>query len=690
VTTKHAPRTDAPPKPDAGTAGGGNNGKAPAAFRPRVVRKRSLWDRIRALPGATLAIIASLGLTVLGLIALVGVLLGLWFYLLGQTAPTATGHEVPLTRMQHLIDQHGVARATLYDEDARVVAQLRGGGTIYAAYPRSDTETSGLIGSLQTSGASVTVDQQTGKAQERFVVQYLLPLIILASLFGLVFLVTAGGGGAGEFAAFSRIGKGKAKVGAHSRVTFADVAAADEALLELREIVDYLKDPTRYVRMGARAPKGVLLVGPPGTGKTLLARAVAGEAGVPFFSLSGSEFVESLVGVGAARVRDLFRKVREEAPAILFIDELDAAGRQRGAGMGQGNDEREQTLNQLLVEMDGFSAAMGITVLGATNRPDILDPALLRPGRFDRQVVVDAPDVEGRVEILNLHSRGRPVSPDVDFARIARQTPGFTGAELANLVNEAALVAVRGGRATIEIEDLEEAVDRVIAGPQRRSHVLSEEEKHLVACHEAGHAIVAAAVGMKTGVQKLSIVARGRTLGHTTTYQVSDRVVLSEDDLRRQVTTLMGGLAAEEMTFGQITTGNEADLRTATGIARAMVATYGMGETLGRAAFAQKAGEVFLGRDFSKMQEVSPATLEAVDREVRAILEYAEQHAVTILQTNREVLDTITSHLLAQETLSGPQLEVILGEVRVSANGHAPTRARRRMAHSGDPEVAKP
>ncbi|HXA27311.1 MAG TPA: ATP-dependent metallopeptidase FtsH/Yme1/Tma family protein, partial [Candidatus Angelobacter sp.] len=418
---------------------------APDAFKPRVVRRRSLRDRIKAAPAAVLGFIFGLGPIVLGLLVLLAVLFSLYFFLLGRIGPTATGQEVPLSRLLNLVDQHKVKAASLYDEDARVVAIIRGDGTVYAAYPRSDTQTAALIDSLRTSGATVNIEQQSGKTQVRFVVQYLLPLVILAAMFGLVFLVTSGGGGASEFTAFSKIGKGKAKVPPSSRVTFKDVAAADEALLELREIVDYLKDPGRYVRMGARAPKGVLLVGPPGTGKTLLARAVAGEAGVPFFSLSGSEFVESLVGVGAARVRDLFRKVREAAPSILFIDELDAAGRQRGAGMGQGNDEREQTLNQMLVEMDGFSASAGITVLGATNRPDILDPALLRPGRFDRQVVVDAPDVEGRVAILKLHSKGRPLAADVDFMRIAKQTPGFTGAELANLVNEAALVTVRGG-----------------------------------------------------------------------------------------------------------------------------------------------------------------------------------------------------------------------------------------------------
>jgi cell division protease FtsH len=658
---------------------------APTAFRPRVVRRRTWVDTAREIPGTALELVVSLGPTVIGLLALLGVLLGLYFYLLGQIAPAARGAEVPLSRLEQTVTAGGIQAATLYDEDSLLVARLYSGHLEYAAYPKSDTQTSSLIDSLRASGAEVTVDQQTGKAQERFVVQYLLPLVILAAMFGLVFLLTAGGGGAGEFAAFSRIGRGRARIGAANRVTFADVAAADEALTELREIVDYLENPQRYVEVGARAPKGVLLVGPPGTGKTLLARAVAGEAGVPYFSISGSEFVESLVGVGAARVRDLFKKVRESAPAILFIDELDAAGRQRGAGMGQGNDEREQTLNQLLVEMDGFSAAAGITVLGATNRPDILDPALLRPGRFDRQVVVDAPDVRGREEILKLHATGRPLDDEVDFSRIARQTPGFTGAELANIVNEAALVSVRAGRQRIGIADLEEAVDRVIAGPQRRSHVLSQEERRLVAIHEAGHAVVAAAVGMRTGVQKLSIVARGRSLGHTTTYELSDRVVLAEADLKRQITTLMGGLAAEELELGEITTGSEGDLRAATQIARNMVATFGMGETLGRAAIAHKAGEVFLGRDFAKMQEVSPATLEAVDREIHVILDRAESQARQALERNRAVADEIRDTLLERETLSGPELAALLGRVL-----HAPEQATASNGHGVHPAPGLP
>jgi len=630
-------------------------------------------DLITALAGA----VRSLGLTILGLVALLMVLFALYFSLLGTITPASGGTEVPLSRMEALIDSGQVRAATLHDEDARLSAVLNNGTQVYAAYPRSDAQTAALIDSLRRAHAVVDVDQQSGKGQVRFVVQYLLPLVILAALFGLVFLVTSGRGGAAEFAAFSKVGGGRARIDAQRRITFADVAAAGEAVQELREIVDYLGNPLTFALMGAKPPKGVLLVGPPGTGKTLLARAVAGEADVPFFSLSGSEFVESLVGVGAARVRDLFRKVRAAAPAILFIDELDAAGRQRGAGMGQGNDEREQTLNQLLVEMDGFSAASGVTVLGATNRPDILDPALLRPGRFDRQVVIDAPDVLGREDILNLHARGRPIAADADMSRVARQTPGFTGAELANVLNEAAVVAVRAKHDQIEMVDLEEAVDRVVAGPQRRSHVLTPGERRLVACHEAGHAIVAAAIGTHAGVQKLSIVARGRNLGHTTTYELSDRVVLGETDLLRQITTLLGGLAAEELLLGEISTGNERDLRTATEIARAMVATYGMGDSLGRVAFAQKSGEVFLGRDFTRMQEVSPATLEAVDGEVRTILDRAERLAVAVLQENRALLDSLTTTLLDRETLSGPELQQVLSLVTgVAAALHSsPDRA---------------
>jgi cell division protease FtsH len=628
-----------------------------------------LVGEARTRAAAVLAgLLGRLGGTGLALVGVVLVLLGVYFALLSTIQPVAAGHQLAFTDLTRGIESSSLRSAVLYDEDARVVVTGGGGRVIgYAAYPKSNSETSALMKSLRDHGVRVRVDQQAGKARLRFVVQFLLPLVILAALFGVVTTVTSGKGGAAEFAAFSKLKVKRHKVVGAERTTFASVAGAGEAVVELQEVVDYLKDPGRFAAVGARAPKGVLLVGPPGTGKTLLARAVAGEAGVPFFSLSGSEFVESLVGVGAARVRDLFRQAREAAPSILFIDEVDAAGRQRGAGMGQGNDEREQTLNQMLVEMDGFSVSAGVAVLAATNRPDILDPALLRPGRFDRQVVVDAPDVDGRLAILELYLKNRAFDDDaeepVDVGRIARQTPGFTGAELANLVNEAALVAVRSGRAALRMDDLEEAVDRVVAGPARRSKLLSEDEKSLVAHHEAGHAVVAAAVGMATGVQKLSVVARGRTLGHTTTYQLADRLVLRQSDLRRQLVTTMGGLAVEELVFGEVTTGCEGDLHAASGLARTMVANLGMGRTLGRVAVGQKSGEVFLGRDFTKMQEVSPATLEAVDREIRTLLEQAEADALAILRANRAVVDRIASTLAERETLSGPALDAMLAGV---------------------------
>ncbi len=607
-------------------------------------------------------VLLGLGPIGLGLAVLVVGLLVSFFLLLDTLRPVAIGRATSLSEVTQHIDAGQAKTATFYDGDARLVVTNTDGSREYASYPKSDTQTAELIKQAGRAGIPYVVDPQSGKAKLRFVVQYLFPLVILAALFGLIFLVTSGEGAAGEFAAFSKLRSGKTNLG-DDRMTFDRIAGAGEAVVELGEVVDYLKNPARYADVGARAPKGVLLVGPPGTGKTLLARAVAGEAGVPFFSISGAEFVESLVGVGAARVRDLFKQARANAPAIIFIDEIDAAGRQRGAGMGQGNDEREQTLNQMLVEMDGFSASAGIAVLAATNRPDILDPALLRPGRFDRQVVVDAPDVEGRIAILNLYLDKRPMSGDCSVELIARQCPGMTGAELANLVNEAALVAVRRGSTVIAHHDLEEAVERVVAGPQRRNRVLSDHEKALVALHEAGHAVAAASVGLDTGIQKLSIVPRGRQLGHTTTYQITDRLILTQSDLHRQLVTMMAGLAAEQLVIGQITTGSEGDLHNATTLARVMVANLGMGEAIGRVAVGQKSGEVFLGRDFTKMQEVSPATLEKVDGEIRALLERAEAEATRLLRLNRDVLERLARDLYDAETMSGPKLQELLAHV---------------------------
>jgi cell division protease FtsH len=441
------------------------------------------------------------------------------------------------------------------------------------------------------------------------------------------------------------------------------VAGVPEALIELQEVVDYLTAPARFAAMGARAPKGVLLCGPPGTGKTLLARSVAAEAGVPFISLSGSEFVESLVGVGAARVRDLFRQAREMAPCIIFIDEIDAAGRQRGVGMGQGNDEREQTLNQLMVEMDGFATSLGIAVLAATNRPDILDAALLRPGRFDRQVVIDVPDVHGRTAILEVHTRNRHLAEGVDLLSIAKQTPGFTGAELANIVNEAALLAVRAERPELTQDDFEEAVDRVIAGPARKSHLLLNEEKEIIAYHEAGHAVVARAVGMRTGVIKLSIVARGRQLGHTTTYLTTDRLVVLRSDLERQLVTMFGGLAAEQMIYEEVSTGNAQDLHEATELAKKMAGTYGMTDELARMQIV-KEGAAYLGRDMASVSTTSGETLRAMDSAIRGILQEAEDRATQIVSRNRMVIDEIVRVLLEEETLTGPQVEPYLAQVK--------------------------
>jgi len=460
-------------------------------------------------------------------------------------------------------------------------------------------------------------------------------------------------------AAFSKWSGRKQKAGS-GRFSFKDVAGSPEALIELREFVDYLDNPIKYAELGARAPKGVLLVGPPGTGKTLLARAVAGEAAANFFSISGSEFVESLVGVGAARVRDLFRQARDAAPAIIFIDEIDAVGRQRGAGMGQGHDEREQTLNQMLVELDGFGAEAGVVVMAATNRPDILDNALLRPGRFDRQVVVDLPDVHGRAEILALHASRSPISPDADLGSIAHQTPGMSGADLANVINEASLLAVRAGKVSVEQPELEEAIDRVLMGPARRSHLLTPEELWRIAVHESGHAIVASSIQLDTALQKLSVVARGRGRGGATLYASSDSALLTQLDLTKQLVAQLGGAAAESYVFGMLSTGVEDDLDRATKIAHSMVAIYGMSPAIGSVTIGEKEGQVFIGRDLANMGNVAPAALELVDSETRRLVHEAEDTAKRVLALNAGVLQDLANSLVRAETLSGPSLDVYI------------------------------
>jgi len=486
------------------------------------------------------------------------------------------------------------------------------------------------------------------------------PLLILFGLF--FFFMTQMQGGGNRVMSF---GKSKAKVINKDapKVTFADVAGADEAVEELREIKDFLENPAKFQAMGAKIPKGCLLFGPPGTGKTLLARAVAGEAGVPFFSISGSDFVEMFVGVGASRVRDLFEQAKAAAPAIIFMDEIDAVGRHRGAGMGGGHDEREQTLNQLLVEMDGFDVKTGVILIAATNRPDILDPALLRPGRFDRQIVVDRPDLIGRQAILKVHSRGKPLAPDADLDIIGRRTPGFTGADLANLVNEAALLSARRGQPEITMAALEEAIDRVIGGPERKTRLMGEQEKRIIAYHEGGHTIVGHALPHADPVHKVSIIPRGMALGWTLTLPTEDKYLVSRGELIDRLAMMLGGRVAEELTIGDFTTGASDDISKATATAREMITQYGMSVALGPMTFGQKDSQPFLGKEFGHSPDYSSEVAVQIDREVRALIDQAHDEALEILVANRAVLEELADSLMERETVEKEDLITLLGKV---------------------------
>ncbi|MDQ1217443.1 ATP-dependent zinc metalloprotease FtsH [Microbacterium arborescens] len=489
----------------------------------------------------------------------------------------------------------------------------------------------------------------------------MLPLVLLGLLFW--FLMSSAQGGGSRVMQF---GKSKAKLVTKETptVTFGDVAGSDEAIEEMQEIKDFLKDPTKFQAVGARIPKGVLLYGPPGTGKTLLARAVAGEAGVPFYSISGSDFVEMFVGVGASRVRDLFKEAKENSPAIIFIDEIDAVGRHRGAGMGGGHDEREQTLNQMLVEMDGFDPKVSVLVIAATNRPDILDPALLRPGRFDRQIGVDAPDLKGRQKILEVHGRGKPLSPSVDLAVIARKTPGFTGADLANVLNEAALLTARSNAQLIDMRALDEAIDRVIAGPQRRTRVMKDKEKLITAYHEGGHALAAAAMNHSDPVTKVTILPRGKALGYTMVLPLEDKYSVTRNELQDQLTYAMGGRVAEEVVFHDPTTGASNDIEKATGIARKMVTEYGMTTEVGPVKLGSSSGEVFMGRDMGHGRDFSERIAERVDAEVRLLIEQAHNEAYEVINANRDILDKLALALLEEETLDHLQLAEIFKDIK--------------------------
>ncbi|MFY7819748.1 MAG: ATP-dependent zinc metalloprotease FtsH, partial [Rhodoluna sp.] len=476
------------------------------------------------------------------------------------------------------------------------------------------------------------------------------------------FLMSGMGGGNGKVMNF---GKSRAKLvnKENSTVTFADVAGSDEAIEELEEIKDFLKNPQKFQAVGAKIPRGVLLYGPPGTGKTLVAKAVAGEAGVPFFSISGSDFVEMFVGVGASRVRDLFEQAKQSAPAIIFVDEIDAVGRQRGAGIGGGNDEREQTLNQLLVEMDGFDSKTNVILIAATNRPDVLDPALLRPGRFDRQIGVGAPDLKGREQILRVHAKGKPVADDVDLALVARRTPGFTGADLANVLNEAALLTARQNEKQITAATIDEAIDRVIGGPQKKTRLMKDQERLNTAYHEAGHALVAAAMNDSDPVTKVTILPRGRALGYTMVLPLEDRYSISRNQLLDQIAYAMGGRVAEEVVFHDPTTGASNDFEKATSIARKMVTQYGFSSNLGAMSFGGS-GEVFVGRDMGQMRDYSEATAQQIDAEVRAILDAAHDEAYKAINLNRKVLDALAKALMEEETLNQEQIAKIFKTVK--------------------------
>jgi cell division protease FtsH len=553
---------------------------------------------------------------------------------------------------------HDVSSATLYDRDHEIKGRLADGTDYVVRFPDRYTDT--ITGKIVAADVKLKTDAQKQSAWLS-VLMSVLPFVLIVGI--ILFFMNQVQGGGNRVMSF---GKSRAKVVSKDqpKLTFADVAGLDEAVEELQEIKEFLESPQRFQEMGAKIPKGVLLYGPPGTGKTLLAKAVAGEAGVPFFSISGSDFVEMFVGVGASRVRDLFEQAKTAAPAIVFVDEIDAVGRQRGAGLGGGHDEREQTLNQLLVEMDGFDMKQGVILLASTNRPDILDPALLRPGRFDRQIVVDRPDLEGRKAVLQVHARGKPLAEGVDLDVIARRTPGFTGADLANLMNEAALLSARHHLKLIGLPQLEEAIDRVMAGPERRSRLISDREKRVIAFHEAGHALVGHALPNTDPVHKVSIIPRGRAHGYTLTLPVEDKFLVTRSELLDELAMLLGGRTAEELVFADPTTGAQNDIERATTVARQMVTEFGMSEELGPMRFGHPHGEVFLGRDFQSTPDYSDEVAANIDSEVRLLVDGAHDVAREVLETNRDVLESLAAALIEHETLEAARVQEILGAAR--------------------------
>jgi cell division protease FtsH len=584
-----------------------------------------------------------------------------------------------------------VASADLNTGSSQTIQVVLTDGTKEQATYLNDEQGNTLAGQLNAAAAKgqLTGGYNVNVTKTSWIVSALvtlLPFLLLVVVF--IFLLNQMQGGGSRVMNF---GKSRAKMMTKDtpKTTFADVAGVDEAIEELQEIKDFLQAPAKFQAIGAKIPKGVLLYGQPGTGKTLLARAVAGEAGVPFFSISGSDFVEMFVGVGASRVRDLFEQAKANAPAIVFVDEIDAVGRHRGAGLGGGHDEREQTLNQLLVEMDGFDVKGGVILIAATNRPDILDPALLRPGRFDRQIAVDSPDLNGRKQILEVHAKGKPLTPDVDLLAVARRTPGFTGADLANVLNEAALLTARTDKKLIDNYALDEAIDRVVAGPQKKTRLMSEKEKKITAYHEGGHALVAHALPDTDPVHKVTILPRGRALGYTMVLPDEDKYSTTRNELLDQLAYAMGGRAAEEMVFHDPTTGASNDIEKATKVARAMVTQYGMTERLGAIKLGQDSGEVFLGRDMGHQRDYSEDVAALVDEEVKKLIENAHDEAWEILLDNRVILDRLVLELLEKETLDKAQIAAVFADVRMRPPRPAWTGSSRRVP-SDVPPVRSP
>lgn len=587
---------------------------------------------------------------------LLAVALAVMVYLAFQDKASAA-EPLIISKVAQQVQEGKVSRIIIEEED--VIRIIMPSGMEMESRIEPDTT---LVEQLRSFGvtseqlAKVDIEVKAPSAWGGFlsVSLYLLPILFMGGLLWFIFRQAQGSNNAAM-----SFGKSRARMfsGEHPTVTFGDVAGAEEAKQELAEVVEFLKEPQKFIQLGARIPKGVLLVGPPGTGKTLMAKAVSGEAGVPFFSISGSEFVEMFVGVGASRVRDLFEQARRHSPCIIFVDEIDAVGRQRGAGLGGSHDEREQTLNQMLVEMDGFDTDTNVIIIAATNRPDILDPALMRPGRFDRRVTIDRPDVKGREEILKVHSKGKPFEPDADLAGIARSTSGFAGADLANLVNEAAILSARRNKKAIGHAELEEAILRVVLGPERKSRLISEEEKRIIAYHEAGHAIVSNAISEADPVQKVTIVGRGATGGLTWYRPDEDRILTSRKKMQAWLVSALGGRAAEELIFDDITSGASNDIEQVTKMARAMVTRLGMSPEMGTMVYGQKEEMIFLGREISEQRDYSEAVAEQIDREVRKIVEDAYKQAKNIVKKYRKQLDSVAQKLLEVESINREEFE---------------------------------